>query len=220
MAAVSPRRVVKAMVQSMVPARYLVWSGDPSSRRVALTFDDGPNPEHTPRVAGLLRELNVRATFFVVGRNVEAHPALVAELMADGHELGNHTYSHVNLHQVGRQRGGEELRRTDALLRAVDRRYLGLFRPPWGQLGVSGALYALASGNPAVMWSLDSLDYHRDATSRIVERVAGAEVSGGAILLFHDDNRYTSEALPVVIEDLKRRGLGFCTVSEMLRGGA
>lgn len=216
MAVAVARRLVKRVVRSVTPSRYLVWSGDPSAKRVALTFDDGPNPEYTPGVLQILREAGARATFFVVGQNVERHPALVEAMIAAGHELGNHTYSHVDLQRAGPRVGREELARTAALLRERDRRFLGLFRPPWGRLGVAGAAYALSSGNRAVMWSLDSMDYHRDSADRIVDAVRGASLSGGAILLFHDDNPHTLAALPAVIEDLRRRGFTFCTVGELL----
>src|SRR5205807_4611741 len=104
------------------------------------------------------------ATFFVVGSEVEKYPELVAQMVKDGHELGNHTFSHVNLSRVSPERGWRELAATDRLLRRVDPRFRGIFRPPWVRLGVVGALYAARYGRPAVMWTLDSRDHAlRDA---------------------------------------------------------
>jgi peptidoglycan-N-acetylglucosamine deacetylase len=212
------RSLLKGAVRGLVPARYVAWAGPTEGNRVALTFDDGPHPQHTPAVLAALREAGVPATFFVVGAEVKKHPNVVAELARAGHQLGNHTYSHVDLRRAGWQRGLAELQSTDDLLRQVDPRFRGLFRPPWGRLGLAGASFAVGHGRPAIMWTLDSRDHLLDGAERIRARVADASLVGGSILLFHDDNAQTPAALGVIIRDLRRRGFEFATVSEILAG--
>jgi peptidoglycan-N-acetylglucosamine deacetylase len=243
----SPRPAIKKAARQVVPCRYVVWAGHSGGNQVALTFDDGPHPEHTPQVLATLAEAGARATFFVLGSQVEEYPAIVREMIAGGHELGNHTYTHVNLARIGWRRGCEELQATDRLLRrvssgqwAVDAgqfgkvrgmpvaaelttahypltpAYQGLFRPPWGKIGLGGTVYSLHSGCPAALWSVDSEDYRRDGAQPLIERVTKARVQAGDILLFHDDNGYTAEAMAAILRFLSERGFTFATVSELV----
>jgi peptidoglycan-N-acetylglucosamine deacetylase len=210
------RPMLKAAIRRAVPSRYLVWNGQPGGMRLALTFDDGPNAEFTPPVLELLRRAEVPATFFVMGAAVEKLPDLTAEIVAAGHELGNHTYSHANLDRVSWERAFDELRATDRLIRQVDSSFTGMFRPPRGRLGSAGAAYAVRHSRPAVMWSLDSGDHRLQGVRPVVERIAAAPLSGGDILLFHDDNAFTIDALGPIIEDLRARGFSFCRVTDFL----
>lgn len=211
------RQLLKPALLRAVPMRYVVWHGCGGMKRIALTFDDGPHPRFTPRIAAALREAGALATFFVVGAHVEKQKDLLAELVAAGHEVGNHTHSHAHLGRAGCRRGIEELVRTDRLLRRLDPRYTGIFRPPWGQLGLAGALYAVRYGRRAVMWTLDSRDHLLDGVRPLQERLEASALSGGSILLFHDDNEFTADALPGIIDSLRRRGFQFTTVSQLLK---
>jgi peptidoglycan-N-acetylglucosamine deacetylase len=210
------RQTIKLSIRRIVPARFVAWSGPPVGNKIAFTFDDGPHPEYTPRVLKVLGEMGVRGTFFVLGSQVEQYPRIVEEMIAAGHELGNHTYSHANLGRISWQRGCAELQSADQVLREADPRYRGLFRPPWGWMGLGGALYSLRHGYQAAMWNVDSRDYLMDGTEPLIERVRSAPLTGGDILLFHDDNRYTAEALEPIIRTLEQRGFAFATVSEIL----
>ena len=210
------RRAIKFSIRRIVPSRYVAWNGRPEGNRLALTFDDGPHPEFTPRVLRALGETGVRATFFVLGSQSERHPQIVQAMIAAGHELGNHTYSHVNLGRLSWQQGCDELQKADHVLRAADPRYQGLFRPPWGWMGLGGALYSLRHRYQAAMWSVDSRDYLLDGVEPLIERVQAAPITGGDILLFHDDNEYTAEAIGPIVTALQQRGFAFATVSEIL----
>src|SRR5436190_6257941 len=147
------RRAIKFSIRRILPSRYVAWNGRPEGNRLALTFDDGPHPEFTPRVLAALGEAGVRATFFVLGSQAERHPQIVEAMIAAGHELGNHTYSHVNLGRISWQQGCDELQKAERVLRAADPRYRGLFRPPWGWMGLGGAFYGLGHRYQAAMWS-------------------------------------------------------------------
>ena len=216
MSGCSARSLMKAAIRGAVPSRYLVWNGRPEGKRLALTFDDGPNARFTPAVLELLQEAEVPATFFVMGQEIEKQPELATQIVAAGHELGNHTYSHANLDRVNWRRAFDELRRTDRLLREVDPRFQGMFRPPRGRLGTAGAAYAVRHGRPAVMWTLDSGDHRLQGHEPLIERLAAAPLAGGDILLFHDDNAFTVQALAPIIENLRERGFSFCRVSDLL----
>src|SRR5947209_17920913 len=113
----SLRQAIKMTVRRVVPSQYVVWTGHPGGNQLALTFDDGPHPKYTPQILAALREAGVRATFFVLGSQIERHPEMVAEMIEGGHELGNHTYSHANLGQIGCLRGCEDLPTADRLRR-------------------------------------------------------------------------------------------------------
>jgi peptidoglycan/xylan/chitin deacetylase (PgdA/CDA1 family) len=212
----SLRQAIKMTACRVVPSRYVVWSGHPDGSQLALTFDDGPHPRYTPQVLAALRDARARATFFVVGSQVKEYPEIAAEIIADGHELGNHTYTHVNLGQIGWRRGCEELQATDRLLRQQDPRFQGLFRPPWGKIGRGGAVHSLRNGCRAALWSVDSEDYRLDGAQPLIERVTSARLQAGDILLFHDDNAHTAEAMVTLLPFLIDRGFAFATVSELI----
>jgi peptidoglycan/xylan/chitin deacetylase (PgdA/CDA1 family) len=203
-------------VRRVVPSRYVTWAGNTDGNQLAITFDDGPHPKYTPQILAALRDAGVRATFFVLGSQIEKHPEIVAEMIRDGHELGNHTYSHANLGRISWRRGCEELRLTDRLLREQDPRYQGLFRPPWGRIGLGGAMYGIRDGCRAALWSVDSRDYRLDGVPPLIERIRAAPVTAGDILLFHDDNAYTAEAMPTILSLLEKQGFSFTTVSDLV----
>src|SRR5712692_976374 len=205
------RQAIKMSVRRIVPCSYVAWAGPSDGNQLALTFDDGPHPKYTPQILAALGEAGVQATFFVLGSQVERHPEIVAKMIEDGHELGNHTYSHANLGSIGWRRGCEELQATDRLLRQQDPRFQGLFRPPWGWIGLGGAPYSIRNGCQAAMWSIDSRDYLLDGTQPLIERIEAASVGAGDILLFHDDNAYTAEAMGPILRLLSDRGFAFAT---------
>ena len=210
------RQAIKMSVRRIVPYHYVVWAGPSGSNQLALTFDDGPHPKYTPQILEALGEAGVPATFFVLGSQVEQHPEIVAKMIEGGHELGNHTYSHTNLGKISWRRGCEELQAADRLLRQQDPRFQGLFRPPWGWIGLGGALYSIRNGCRAAMWSIDSRDYLLDGTQPLIERIESASMRAGDILLFHDDNAYTAEAIGPILRLLSDRGFAFATVSDLL----
>lgn len=186
---------------------------------VALTFDDGPG-EETPRILELLKASGARATFFLCGANVERHPELARRIAAEGHEIGNHTYSHPRL--LGRSPGKIclEIDRAQTVIEHHTGRRPELFRPPYG-LRWFGLFPILQQQRMhAVMWSVNGRDWNSSAeriTARILKRTRS-----GAILLLHDgvppqesgDRKATAEALPAILSVLGR-GYRFVTVSEM-----
>lgn len=193
-----------------------VWHIPSRSNAVALTFDDGPSPQWTPYVLETLAALNVQATFFVVGKNLQAHKNLAQYA---GHEVGNHTWSHADLAQLDERGVMDEVHRCHDLIGEVTGRPPNLLRPPWGHVGGSTLLAADSLGYDIVLWSqrMPENEY-RVNPAGIVPRVVG-EARPGAIMLAHDtgpsDRLITLKNLGGIVEGLRARGFQFLTVSQL-----
>ena len=127
-------RPTRQQLLGLLPQRLVLVRGPREPGALYLSFDDGPHPEHTPRLLDLLARHGARASFFLVGQRVEQHPALVERIVAEGHALGNHSYSHPMFRRLGLRAQLDEVERTDRLLAAFDRRGPHRFRPPRGDV--------------------------------------------------------------------------------------
>ena len=190
-----------------------VFFGDGDRPLVALTFDDGPNPATTRKLLQVLREYGVPATFFVLGDRASKWPKLLADIRNDGHELGNHSWSHGSLRSMPPHRIREELDDTNAAIARVTGATPGLFRPPFGRYAPSSLQIVGERGMNYVLWSVDGLDWGSEA-DEIARRVV-ADTHCGDIVLLHDATPKTAEALPAIIRGLRAKGLGFATVSDL-----
>jgi peptidoglycan/xylan/chitin deacetylase (PgdA/CDA1 family) len=178
---------------------------------IALTFDDGPVPQ-TADVLDLFAARGVRATFFVIGRQAKRYPSILARATEAGHEIGNHSWSHVNLRRADAGTAAKELVRTADAVKAATGTRPRTMRPPFGDATTSAAAKA---GLPQVLWSLDTLDWKNRSTPAVVQRVL-AEAQPGGIVLMHDVHATTRAALPQIVEGLLTRGYALVTVSELL----
>ena len=183
---------------------------------VAMTFDDGPHPTLTPRLLDMLRQRGIRATFYVIGRNAQRYPQILQQMVADGHEIGNHTWSHPSLygHSDGSVLG--QIDRTNrAVYEAVGRPPVTM-RPPYGNLYDRQRLMLhQARSMPTVLWSVDTLDWQRPGSTVISNRVVSGSHSGGVILA-HDIHSATVRAMPAALDGVVARGFRFVTVSELI----
>ena len=184
---------------------------------VALSFDDGPTPQGVEWATGILARRGAHATFFLIGGEVKGREALVRRILAGGHEVGNHSFSHVRM--VGRPAAfyDREIARTDALLRQSGVVAPGLFRPPYGKklIGLPRAIER--HGYRMIMWDVE--DPPGAATAQDYARRVVAEARPGSIILMHvmyKSNRVAREALPLVVDGLKARGFRVVTVGELL----
>jgi peptidoglycan/xylan/chitin deacetylase (PgdA/CDA1 family) len=201
----------------------IFWRGPTGLRAVSLTFDDGPNEPYTSRVLDILKEFNVRATFFFIGENVEAFPDAARRAAAQGHELGNHGWDHGVLPLKTPARIRDQIVRTnDAIMSATGTRPI-LFRAShgWRNPWVNGA--AKGAGCRPVAWTLGVWDTDRPGAREIVRRTLRG-LRGGSVILLHDgrgtehgaDSSQLVEALPEIIEGARTAGYRFLTLSEMI----
>ena len=204
--------------------QHLVSTQPPPGRRVALTFDDGPDPRWTPKIAAVLRRERVPATFFVLGSEAARQPDLVRMLVRDGHELGNHTFTHVALSSGPRWERRLQLDLTEAVIAGITGRYTRLVRPPYSATpdavtpaderalaGLAGKRYLV------VLADYDSEDWRRQGVVATVRHASPPGTAGG-IVMFHDgggDRSQTVAALAELIPRLRERGFRFVTISEL-----
>lgn len=195
-----------------------MFRGQANEKVVAITFDDGPDPRFTPRVLAILKKYKVRATFFVVGESAAKYPDLIKRELAEGHSLGNHTYSHPTITQISPAQAHLELSKCTAILEHITGTAPRLFRPPKGFYDTKTMRMLGEMGYQPVMWSL-AVEHHEVPTPQMmVDRVL-EKIEPGIILLAHDgrlDRETTVRALPGIISGLKARGYRFITVDEML----
>src|SRR2546430_4167760 len=198
--------------------------GPAPGRRVALTFDDGPDPRWTPQIASILRREHVPATFFVIGSQAARHPGIVRMLVRDGDELGNHTFTHVALSNGPSWQARTQLELTEAVLVGITGRYTRLVRPPYSATTdavtvaqehdlarLAGSRYLIVLAN------YDSQDWQRGPVASILRRGSPPGGTGGIVML-HDgggDRSHTVAALRELIPRLRARGFRFVTVSQL-----
>jgi peptidoglycan-N-acetylglucosamine deacetylase len=194
------------------------------SKRLCLTYDDGPNDPHTLRLLEVLAKHNVKATFFVVGQFVKQRPDIVRQVVEAGHEVGNHTFTHPNLiFRTGGQTRGE-LSQCDAVIGDAIGMEPTLFRPPFGGRRPVNLRAIRESGKESVMWSVTGYDWSAASAKQIVDKVA-QQVHGGDVILLHDgghkhlgvDRSLTVQATDELIRLYSGEGYSFVTVSEMMK---
>lgn len=184
---------------------------DTSAPMIALTFDDGPNPEHTNRILSVLKENYSHATFFVVGTNAEKYPEVLRAISSSGSEIGNHTYSHANLTDVDSANVEEEIDKVNRAVKKATGEGATVIRPPYGAYNEE-VLNQLQQ--PVVLWDLDTEDWDSRNAQMIVEHIID-NVDDGDIILMHDIYESTAEAVELLVPRLKEMGYQVVSVSEM-----
>ena len=191
---------------------------NPTEKVIALTFDDGPWPKTTAQVLAILKQNNIKATFFLVGQPLESFPDIAKQVVADGHAIGNHTWHHW-YKMMSDETATTEIEYTSALIYRITGVKTSLFRPPGGFLKNGLAKYAKQRHDAVIMWSISAADTdpHAQVPSLINNVVKGAKPGG--IVLMHDgggDHSKTVKALPEIISGLKAQGYRFVTLPELL----
>jgi peptidoglycan/xylan/chitin deacetylase (PgdA/CDA1 family) len=203
------RSLSKDLLQRAVfPGRFL-WRMPKADGGVALTFDDGPHPEHTPAMLDALARAGVRATFFVVGREVEKHPEIALRIVAEGHGIGGHSYDHTVITTLSRTALVADLAHCRRVIREATGLDTGLFRPPKGEVSLGAIRTVCHAGYTLVHWSKTYSDYRQDGTEALIGRIDAAPPMAGDVLLFHDHNAYTVRALATKMPEWERAGLEF-----------
>ena len=179
---------------------------------VALTFDDGPSPKYTPLLLDGLKERNVRATFFLLGKNVKENQELVQRMQAEGHLLGNHTYNHVQLNKIPETTARQEILKTNNEIYEATGKYPEYMRPPYGAWKKN---MELCVEMLPVFWDIDTLDWKSQNVDAIL-KAAGEEPEDGSIILMHDEYQTSVEAALLLIDRLKEKGYEFVTVDHLI----
>lgn len=193
----------------------------PREKRIALTFDDVPDPRYTGIVLDVLKEHQVKATFFVVGNRAKKHPDLLRRMVEEGHAIGNHSYNHAQFSKLRLPEFIKQIERTNNILEAITGVRPTLIRPPYGDINEEQLQWARKHGYKVVNWNVDSLDWKGLGKDEVKQNVLGA-VGPGAIVLQHagggagTDLSGTIEALPEIITELRQQGYSFATVPDML----
>jgi peptidoglycan/xylan/chitin deacetylase (PgdA/CDA1 family) len=183
---------------------------------IALTFDDGPNATLTPKLLDLLAARHLKATFFVVGQNAADHPDILKRAVREGHEIGNHSWSHPNLGKMSDEAVRRELQKTDDAITAATGKRPTLMRPPYGSLTPRQKKWIHEEfGYRIIIWDVDPLDWKRPGPSVVTARIL-KETHAGSIVLSHDIHPPTIEAMPATFDQLIKKGFKSVTVTELL----
>lgn len=211
-----------------------VVSGPADEKVVALTYDDGPNPPYTDRILDVLRREHVHATFFVVGRAVEAYPQLVLRETREGNAVGNHSWDHVHLIMLSRNGVRDSLERTDAAIFQATGHHTNIMRPPFGARDWIVLSEVQKLGYTPIMWSVPLPGDWEDPPPSVIARRVLPQVKDGSIIVLHDGNRgilcakanfapqicnreSDIEATRLIVEALKHEGFHFVTIPELLQ---
>ncbi|CAM3157082.1 polysaccharide deacetylase family protein [Filibacter tadaridae] len=180
-------------------------------KKIALTFDDGPDPKVTMQILATLNKYNAKATFFMLGSRVEYYPEIAKKVQEAGHELGNHTWNHPDLTKVGLEKVRSEITSTSTIIEKVTGQKVSVFRPPYGAVNKS---VRAQTDLPVTLWDVDTLDWkHRDSV-KLLANIKSAK-KDGSIVLMHDIHQSTADGLDSVLAYLQSEGYEFVTVTEL-----
>jgi peptidoglycan-N-acetylglucosamine deacetylase len=186
---------------------------------IAMTFDDGPSAALTPKLLDILGAHHIKATFFVIGENVAQHPEIVARAAREGHEIGNHSWSHPNLAKMSDEGVRRQLSRADEVIKSATGTRPTLLRPPYGSITAREKRWIRDEfGYQIILWDVDPYDWKRPGPAVVRSRIL-KETLPGSIVLSHDIHPGTIEAMPSTFDALGAKGFKFVTVSELIRMG-
>lgn len=192
------------------PAAAIVNENGPM---IALTFDDGPYPKVTGHILDVLEKNGVCATFFVLGSRIEGHEDMLIRMDELGCEIGNHSFSHADLTRLNKADCQRELSDTDAEIRRVTGHEASVVRPPYGYYNKT---VMSAAERPLILWTVDTNDWRGKAPGEIADYVI-QQAKEGSVILMHDQQTQTADAMEMIIPTLIEEGFRFVTVSELIR---
>lgn len=191
--------------------KYKAYIKKRSRKAVALTFDDGPNPNTTPVALELLKKYNAKATFFMVGRSVAGNEEIIKQVVAEGHQIGNHSWSHPLLTKISLEQAKSQINDTTEALKKASGQDVHIMRPPYG--GINATIQA-AVDQSFILWDVDTLDWKYRNTASIMKEVRKARP--GSIILMHDIHQTSINALPTVLQYLTEQGFELVTIDELM----
>lgn len=216
-------RIASITVSGVSPAseteKSVYSSHENESRKIAITFDDGPHPRYTAEILDILAEHGAHATFFIIGDNAKNYPDLLSRIQKEGHEIGNHTYLHRNLQKTTPDIIRKQILDAEQTILELTDQRTKLLRPPGGLYDQEVCDTARSLDYEVILWTIDTKDWTHPTVDEIVEKVE-ANIKTGDIILCHDfiggGSTPTPDALRRIIPDLTREGYEFVTVSELI----
>ncbi len=205
-----PQEVGDSSVETGSSQDEIYIKEDDEKPKIAITFDDGPNPQWTPRLLDGLKERGVKASFFVIGEKAEKYPEIIKRMYEEGHVIGNHTYTHVQLTTLSNEKACEEIKKTCQVLYDITGEYPEFIRPPFGSWDEN-----LECGIDLmpVMWTIDTLDWSSKNADSVVVK-AMKQVKENSIILLHDNYESSVEGALRIIDQMMAQGYEFVTVEE------
>lgn len=206
----------KTRLLGLLPARVVTTRARTRDRTIYLSFDDGPHPDFTPPVLDLLAAHGATATFFLIGNRIEEHPDLVRRIVAEGHALGNHSWSHPLMGDLPLPAQLDEIAATDAVLSTYSGRATHPFRPPCGALPANLLLHFARTGRTIAFWSYDSHDYEQLPAQALLPQITANPPRAGDTVLMHDDNAATVDLLAGLLPQWRAEGFQIRAMPEGL----
>jgi len=222
---------IQANTQTLVTP---IWSGDSRSHKIALTFDDGPKPEHSTKILDILNTYGIKASFFVVGKEAKTYPDMIVRMHEAGHEICNHTYSHERLDSLTDQQLDLEFLSTNQIVKQITGQEMKYFRPPGGRFNLLILEKLTKYHLQPIMWNVNGGDFvpsiSMDNEGNLQKDADGYKIKGsqdvyeeiirtlrgGSIILLHNGSSQTIEILPKLITYLRQQGYTFVTISQLL----
>jgi peptidoglycan/xylan/chitin deacetylase (PgdA/CDA1 family) len=204
-------RVWRSLLIHLTPRRLVRLRGPATGNAIYITFDDGPHAEHTPPLLDLLAAHQAKASFFIIGDQVEAHGPLVARIVAEGHRLGNHSWDHPRFKSLPLARQWRQIEDTDRAIARYSTEPI-LFRPPRGDISLRMLVKLARQRRSTVLWSYDSGDYRKEPVETLIARMRDKPPVAGDIVLFHDDGGAAIELLRALLPEWRARGLAFAAL--------
>jgi peptidoglycan/xylan/chitin deacetylase (PgdA/CDA1 family) len=203
-------------MQAVLPRRLILVRGPRTSSAVCLTFDDGPHPEHTPRLLDVLKEHHLRATFFVVGERAKRYPEIIRRMAAEGHVVGHHSYYHRPPDETSAAALLDEVQQSRSLLGQMLGELPDCFRPPHGKVTAAKLWQLWRAGQTVVLWNQDPRDFACPDAATLQRWFDGRQLQGGDVVLLHDDRPHAAAVVPALAQAVRGQRLEFATIREWL----
>ncbi|RJQ17687.1 MAG: polysaccharide deacetylase family protein [Nitrospiraceae bacterium] len=210
-------RLLKNILKNSIPQSLLLQKGNKESKKIALTFDDGPFPEKTDNILDILRRHDIKATFFMIGSAIESNKDLFRKIIDEGHEIGNHFYNHRSVSGRSYEELDMEVSTWEKVVKDIAPLYdyPRLLRFPYGRSDLKSFCYAWRNNWRIVHWSVDSRDLDPISVDVIIETLKSGPISGGDIILLHDDSMHAEVLLEWIIREGLKSGYIFSRISEL-----
>ncbi len=207
---------VKALETYTEQRELPIYSVDTAEKKAAITFDCAWGADDIPDILNTLKKSDIKATFFTVGQWAEKYPDSIRAIADDGHDVANHSYSHLRMGSIDREKLISEIQKCNDVLEKLSGKKCELFRAPYGDYNNSTIIEARKLGCYTIQWNVDSLDWKPGISSDEIMKRIDKYIKPGSILLFHNDTPLTAKLLPGIIADLKDKGYSFVPVSELI----